>query len=146
MKLKMKLFFALIAVLCVSCNNNHLVKSWKLDNMDFTEIYKEVPESELEMMKKDIEENVSKTKGKIIFVFDKENKLEMTTPNFDGTNNIVKGTWKLSEDKKVLTTEFKEESDAGPTKQDFTVHELSGDKLVIEPKGEKIKLIFVPKK
>lgn len=139
MKLVSALFLGLTLTLLVSCGGEPLIKKWKLDNIDFEAILKEMPKESQEMMKKGAEENMAKTRGKVIFDFQKDGKFTSENPNMDGTTAKDEGKWTLSADKKMLTAEIKGQ------KQDFVVHELTGDKLVIEPKGEKMKLIFIPK-
>ena len=58
----------------------------------------------------------------------------------DETIYKEEGTWKMSSDKKMFTITMDDQP------QDFTIHELTKDKLVIEPKGEKMNLIFIEKK
>ena len=139
MKLLNVLFLGLTLSFLVSCGGEPIVKTWKLENIDFEELLKEMPAETRDMMKKSADENMAKTKGKVIFDFKKDGSFTSENPGMDGTTSKETGKWSLSKDKKTLTAEIKGE------KQDFVVHELSSSKLSIEPKGQKMKLIFVPK-
>jgi hypothetical protein len=139
MKFVSALFLGLTLSLLVSCSGDPILKTWKLDNMDVEALLKEMPKETQDMMRKGAKENMDKTRGKVVFKFEEGGKFSAENPNMDGTTMKQAGTWKMAADKKSFTADIKGE------KQIFTIHELSSDKLVIEPKDQKMKLIFIPK-
>ncbi len=140
MKLTNALLIGLTFLLLVSCGEATIEKKWKLDDINVEEILQTVPENEKEMFQNGVKESVTKTKGKLILDFQKEGKITTENPNMDETTSKESGTWKMSEDQKTVTITIEEQPQA------FTIHELTKDKLVIEPAGEKMKLVFVEKK
>lgn len=140
MKLLSTLLLGFTLSLLVSCGGASIEKKWKLDDMNVEALLKEVPAENLADMKKGVAENLASTKGKIILDFQKGGKFITESPSFDGTTNKETGKWKLSEDKKMINAEVNGQN------QEFVVHELTSNKLTIEPKGQKLKLIFVPMK
>lgn len=140
MKFTNTLLVGLTLLLLTSCGKVTIEKKWKLDNITVEELIKTVPEESKEMMLNGVKESVTKTKGKLVLDFQKGGKIVTENPNMDETISKETGTWKMSEDKKMVTVTM--EGDA----QEFTIHELTKDKLVIEPKGEMMNLVFVEKK
>lgn len=140
MKITNGLVFGFTFFLLISCGQATIEKKWKLDDINIETLLKTIPDENKEMVKNGVKENVTKTKGKLVLDFQKEGKLTAENPNMDETISKETGSWKLSADKKTVTINI------GDQPQDFTIHELTKDKLVIEPLGEKINLIFVEKK
>ena len=140
MKLANTLLIGFTLLLLVSCGQTTIEKKWKLEDINVEELLKSVPENEKEMFQNGVKESVTKTKGKLILDFQKEGKIVTENPNMDETTSKETGTWKMSTDKKTVTVTIEEQP------QDFTIHELTKDKLVLEPVGEKMKLVFVEKK
>lgn len=140
MKITNGLVFGFIFFLLISCGQATIEKKWKLDDINIETLLKTIPDENKEMVKNGVKENVTKTKGKLVLDFQKEGKLTAENPNMDETISKETGSWKLSADKKTVTINI------GDQPQDFTIHELTKDKLVIEPLGEKINLVFVEKK
>lgn len=140
MKITNGLVFGFIFFLLISCGQATIEKKWKLDDINIETLLKTIPDENKEMVKNGVKENVTKTKGKLVLDFQKEGKLTAENPNMDETISKETGSWKLSADKKTITINI------GDQPQDFTIHELTKDKLVIEPLGEKINLVFVEKK
>jgi hypothetical protein len=126
--------------LLTSCGEASIEKKWKLEDITIEELLKTVPIESKEMMVNGIKESVTKTKGKLVLDFQKEGKIVTENPNMDETITQESGTWKISDDKKMVTITMEGQP------QDFTIHELTKDKLVIEPLGEKMNLVFVEKK
>lgn len=140
MKLANTLLIGLTLLLLVSCGGATIEKKWKLDDINVEEIVKTIPQEEKEMFENGVKESVTKTKGKLILDFQKGGKITTENPNMDETTSKETGTWKMSDDKKTVTVTIEDQPQA------FTIHELTKDKLVIEPAGEKMKLVFVEKK
>lgn len=129
-----------------ACNSKSVSKEWQLDDLDFTESFKEMPADQVEMAKKSIADNLKEVKGKVIFNFAKNNELVLTAPNFDGTTDVVKGKWSISKDEKVITTEIEDKNTKEIIKQVFNVQTLESNRLVLSPEEQKLRMVFIPKK
>lgn len=139
MKLVNTLLVGLTLTLLVSCGGEPILKKWKLDDINIEALLKEMPKESQDMMRQGAKENMAKTKGKVTLEFKEGGVFTAENPSMDGTTTKENGKWKLSEDKKTLTAEIKGDE------QIFVVHELSGDKMILEPKDQKMQLIFIPK-
>ncbi len=140
MKITNAILIGFTLLTLASCGQATIEKKWKLDDINIEALLKEVPDENKEMMKNGVKDNVAKAKGKLVLDFQKGGKIVAENPKMDETISKETGTWKLSKDSKVVTVTIANEP------QDFTIHELTKDKLVIEPVGEKMNLIFVEKK
>lgn len=140
MKLANTLLVGLTLLLLVSCGEATIEKKWKLEDINIEELLKTAPDENKEMMENGAKESVSRTKGKLVLDFQKDGKITTENPNMDETITKETGTWKLSTDKKTVTVTIEGQP------QDFTVHELTKNKLVIEPLGQNMNMIFIEKK
>jgi hypothetical protein len=132
------LFVAAMAMSCQKTPEELLTKTWTLDNIDYTQALKEVPAESKEMMKKMMDEQIPKMKGKVIFEFKEDGKVTTTAPSFMGETKKEEGTWTISEDGKTVTITDKER------KNDFAVKTLTDEEFSFEV--EKTTMKFVPKK
>ena len=140
MKLTNTLLVGFALMLLVSCGQATIEKKWKLEDIQIEELLKTVPQENKEMMINGVKESVDKTKGKLVLHFQKDGKVTTENPNMDETTSKETGTWKMAADKKSVTITIEGEP------QEFTIHELTKDKLIIEPTGEMMNLVFVEKK
>ena len=165
MKLKTIFAAALIAVMATSCGSEtktetksetpeasanaetpaatgdaSVVKSWVLDNIDASAAMAGMPKENQDKMKAAMDAMVAGQKGKMGLDILAGGKVVANSPDMSGNWKTSEGTWVLSEDKKSLTL------DIDGKKDEFIVAELSADKLNLEMKGEKMNMIFVPKK
>ena len=140
MKFANTLLVGLTLLVLVSCGGVSIEKKWKLEDIKIEELLKTIPDENKEMMVNGIKESVSMTKGKLTLNFQKEGKITIENPNMDQTITKEVGTWKLSADKKLVTVTIEGQP------QEFTIHELTKNKLVIEPTGEMMNMVFVEMK
>jgi hypothetical protein len=141
MKLKNLFLCLFVAVMAISCQKSPkelLTKTWSLDSVDFSEAMKEIPAESRDMMKKTMDEQMAKMKGKITFEFKEDGKAIATAPTFTGETKSEEGTWAISEDGKKVTLKNKERTD------EFNVKTLTENEFSFE--NQKMIMKFVPKK
>ena len=117
-----------------------VVKNWVLENIDATAAMEGMPKENQEKMKTMMDQMTASQKGKMSLDFQEGGKVAANSPDMQGNWKTTQGTWALSEDKKTLTV------DMDGKKEEFVIQELTADKLNLEIKGEKMNMIFVPKK
>ncbi|MES2134018.1 MAG: lipocalin family protein [Bacteroidota bacterium] len=117
-----------------------VVKNWVLENIDATAAMEGMPKENQEKMKTMMDQMTASQKGKMSLDFQEGGKVAANSPDMQGNWKMSQGTWALSADKKTLTV------DLDGKKEEFVVQELTADKLNLEIKGEKMNMIFVPKK
>lgn len=132
------LFVAAMAISCQKSPKQLLTNTWSLDAIDFSEALKDVPAESREMMKKTMDTEMAKMKGKITFEFKEDGKAIATAPSFTGETKSEEGTWEISEDGKKVTIKNKERTD------EFNVKTLTADEFSFE--NQKMVMKFVPKK
>jgi PBP1b-binding outer membrane lipoprotein LpoB len=165
MKLKTLLAAALIATIATSCGSEakteehkadataetpaaeapatgaaSVEKNWVLDNIDASAAMVGMPKDQQEKMKGMMDAMVASQKGKMALDMQAGGKVVANSPDLSGNWKTTEGKWSLSEDKKTLTL------DMDGKKDEFTVAELTADKLNLEMKGEKMNMIFTAKK
>lgn len=166
MKLKTIFAAALMAVMAVSCgskteeakaenatevaaapaeaaansNEASLEKNWMLENIDASASMAGMPKEAQEKMKSAMDAMVATQKGKMSIDLQAGGKVVANASDLSGNWKTSEGKWSLSDDKKTLTI------DVDGKKDEFIVAELTADKLNLEMKGEKMNMIFVPKK
>lgn len=165
--MKLKTFFAaaLIAAMATSCGGSKteeakaettevapataetpatgdasVVKNWVLDNIDASAAMAGMPKENQEKMKAAMDAMVSSQKGKMSLDIQDGGKVMANASDMSGNWKTTEGKWSLSEDKKTLTL------DIDGKKDEFILAELTADKMNLEMKGEKMNMIFVPKK
>lgn len=99
-----------------------------------------MPKENQDKMKAAMDAMVSTQKGKMSLDMQEGGKVMANASDMSGNWKTSEGKWTLSEDKKSLTL------DIDGKKDEFIVAELTADKLNLEMKGEKMNMIFVPKK
>jgi hypothetical protein len=117
-----------------------IVKNWVLDNIDASAAMAGMPKENQDKMKAAMDAMVSTQKGKMSLDMQEGGKVMANASDMSGNWKTSEGKWTLSEDKKSLTL------DIDGKKDEFIVAELTADKLNLEMKGEKMNMIFVPKK
>lgn len=117
-----------------------IVKNWVLENIDASAAMAGMPKENQDKMKAAMDAMVSTQKGKMSLDMQEGGKVMANASDMSGNWKTSEGKWTLSEDKKTLTL------DIDGKKDEFIVAELSADKLNLEMKGEKMNMIFVPKK
>jgi hypothetical protein len=165
--MKLKTFFAaaLIAVMATSCGGSKaeetktetteaspataetpatgeasVVKNWVLENIDASAAMAGMPKENQEKMKAAMDAMISSQKGKMALDIQAGGKVMANASDMSGNWKTSEGKWSLSDDKKTLTL------DIDGKKDEFTVAELTADKLNLEMKGEKMNMIFAAKK
>ena len=164
MKLKTLLAAALIATMATSCSSDakteeqktgaaaevaatetpatgdaSVVKNWVLENIDASGAMAGMPKEQQDKMKGMMDAMVASQKGKMALNMQADGKVTANSPDLSGNWKTSEGKWSLSEDKKTLVL------DIDGKKDEFTVAELTADKLNLEMKGEKMNMIFVAK-
>lgn len=117
-----------------------VVKNWVLDNIDASAAMAGMPKENQEKMKAAMDAMVASQKGKMALDIQDGGKVVANASDMSGNWKTSEGKWTLSDDKKTLTL------DIDGKKDEFMVAELSADKMNLEMKGEKMNMIFVPKK
>jgi hypothetical protein len=117
-----------------------IVKNWVLENIDASAAMAGMPKENQDKMKAAMDAMVSTQKGKMSLDMQEGGKVMANASDMSGNWKTSEGKWTLSEDKKSLTL------DIDGKKDEFIVAELTADKLNLEMKGEKMNMIFVPKK
>lgn len=117
-----------------------IVKNWVLENIDASAAMAGMPKENQDKMKAAMDGMVSSQKGKMSLDMQEGGKVMANASDMSGNWKTSEGKWTLSEDKKTLTL------DIDGKKDEFIVAELTADKLNLEMKGEKMNMIFVPKK
>jgi len=155
MKFKNLLVLGLTITLAVSCGPDSktksgegteeaiadpIVKTWMLDNIDASAAMEGMPEETKEQMKTMMDQMAADQKGKMTLDIRKDGKVVANAPDIEGNWKQSEGAWALGADKKSLTLTL------DGKKEEFIVEELTENKLNIEMKGEKMNMIFVPKK
>lgn len=117
-----------------------VVKNWVLDNIDASAAMAGMPKENQDKMKAAMDAMVSTQKGKMSLDIQEGGKVMANASDMSGNWKTSEGKWTLSDDKKTLTL------DIDGKKDEFIVAELTADKMNLEMKGEKMNMIFVPKK
>jgi hypothetical protein len=117
-----------------------VVKNWVLDNIDASAAMAGMPKENQEKMKAAMDAMVSSQKGKMSLDIQDGGKVMANASDMSGNWKTTEGKWSLSEDKKTLTLDIEGKKD------EFVLAELTADKMNLEMKGEKMNMIFVPKK
>lgn len=123
-----------------AASGSSIVKNWVLDNIDASAAMAGMPKENQEKMKAAMDAMVSSQKGKMSLDIQDGGKVMANASDMSGNWKTTEGKWSLSEDKKTLTL------DMDGKKDEFIVAELTADKMNLEMKGEKMNMIFVPKK
>jgi hypothetical protein len=125
----MKLINRLIVVgtilILFSCSNNAIEGKWILDSVNVEKAIANFPEAQKDFVRKSMTSAYEQIKGKMKIEFSKDAKFRIETPAQDGKMNVENGTWKLSEDKKTLTTTVDNKDET------INVVEISSKKLII---------------
>lgn len=78
-------------------------------------------------------------KAEILFRFDEGGKFFLQSENFDGTASTNNGKWKFADAKEMVIIELNGQEKV------FQIEKLTDKKLILLPRGEKLKLSFSAK-
>lgn len=122
--MKSVLSFLMILFL-VSCSGNQkkLIGKWSLEKIDYSEQFEGSSEDIRELLKKKMEEQFERLKGKTFFVFGEDNSLELLSPDLFGKIVSDKGTYRMNKDQDSIFFESLEES--------YELIKLEGHQLVL---------------
>lgn len=123
----MKLVFGLLLILSlVSCagNQKKLIGKWSLDKIDYSEQFEGTSEDIRELLKKKMDEEFERLKGKTFFVFEEGNSMELLSPDLFGKIVSDRGTYRMNEDQDSVFFEKLEES--------YKILKLEGEELVLK--------------
>lgn len=123
----MKLVYSFLVVLfLVSCagNQKKLIGKWSLEKIDYSEQFEGSPDNVKELLKKKMEEEFERLKGKTFFVFGEDNSLELLSPDLFGKIVSDKGTYRMNENQDSVYFETLMES--------YKLMKLEGEDLVLK--------------
>lgn len=94
-----RLFIGLILLGLVSCssNENKIIGKWKLDNIDYSEFFKEAPAEVKSIIESQMEEEFERLKDKTFFTFSDDQKVTLEAPNFVGKTTLTAGSFKMND-------------------------------------------------
>jgi hypothetical protein len=93
-----KLLFVLMLIGLSSCadRSDELVGKWDLENIDYSEHFKGVPDEVKGIIEQRMKEEFQRIKGRTYFVFTEDHKLELHAPNFLDKMTVSEGEYRLS--------------------------------------------------
>ncbi len=121
------LFVALIGLFISSCSDKSstLIGRWELDEIDYTEHYKSIPEEAREMIREAMNKAFKKLKGKTFFTFSEKNKLTLEAPNFLNQVKKTEGTWTMNASQDSLRLNFSDEL------ENYHIDRVNDDSLIL---------------
>jgi DNA replication initiation complex subunit (GINS family) len=131
---------ALTMLACKSSGKDALVGTWGVESVDMSAMLAGMSEEEKKMYESFLPMMEEAMKS-MVMTFKADGKME-TKASMMGQENTDKGTWKLSEDGKTLTTE------TGGKKEDIKIESLDDSKmvLVMNLDGSSMKMTMKKKK
>jgi hypothetical protein len=120
-------FAALLALTLISCSDKSstLIGRWELDEIDYTEHYKSIPEEAREMIRIAMNKAFKKLKGKTFFTFSENEKLTLEAPNFLNKVKTTKGKWKMNDAQDSLRFLFSDEL------ENYHIDRINADSLIL---------------
>ncbi len=120
-------FAALLALTVTSCSDKSstLIGRWELDEIDYTEHYKSIPEQAREMIRTAMNKAFKKLKGKTFFTFSENEKLTLEAPNFLNQVKTTGGKWKMNDAQDSLRFLFSDEL------ENYHIDRINADSLIL---------------
>ena len=120
-------FAALLALTFTSCSDKSstLIGRWELDEIDYTEHYKSIPEEAREMIRTAMNKAFKKLKGKTFFTFSENEKLTLEAPNFLNQVKTTEGKWKMNDAQDSLRFLFSDEL------ENYHIDRINADSLIL---------------
>jgi hypothetical protein len=121
------LFVALIGLFISSCSDKSstLIGRWELDEIDYTEHYKSIPEEARSMIREAMNKAFKKLKGKTFFTFSENEKLTLEAPNFLNKVKRTKGNWKMNDTQDSLRIIIADEV------ENYRIVQINADSLIL---------------
>jgi hypothetical protein len=118
---------ALLALTVTSCSDKSstLIGRWELDEIDYTEHYKSIPEEAREMIREAMNKAFKKLKGKTFFTFSENEKLTLEAPNFLNKVKRTKGNWKMNDTQDSLRIIIADEV------ENYRIVQINADSLIL---------------
>ena len=118
---------AIVSIVIASCSDksSSLVGRWELDEIDYTEHYKSIPEEARALIRTAMDKAFKKLKGKTFFTFTENEKLTLEAPNFLNEVKKTEGKWKMNDAQDSLCFIFADEM------ENYRIVQLSTDSLIL---------------
>ena len=118
---------AIVSIVIASCSDksSSLVGRWELDEIDYTEHYKSIPEEARALIRTAMDKAFKKLKGKTFFTFSENEKLTLEAPNFLNEVKKSEGSWKMNDNQDSLRFIFADEV------ENYRIVQLSADSLIL---------------
>jgi hypothetical protein len=118
---------ALFSIVITSCSDktSSLVGRWELDEIDYTEHYKSIPEEARALIRTAMDKAFKKLKGRTFFTFSENEKLTLEAPNFLNEVKKTEGKWKMNDAQDSLCFIFADEM------ENYRIVQLSADSLIL---------------
>ncbi len=118
---------ALLALTVTSCSDKSstLTGRWELDEIDYSEHYKSIPEEAREMIRAAMNKAFKKLKGKTFFTFSENEKLTLEAPNFLNKVKRTKGNWKMNDTQDSLRIIIADEV------ENYRIVQINADSLIL---------------
>lgn len=134
------LIIFLTVVLFSSCSNDQdrLAGKWRLENIDYSEFFKNAPEDVREVIASKMAEELERIKGKTFFVFEEDKKFTLQAPNYLGKLVDQKGEWRMNNtgDSVFLDLEFPES---------YKIIEVNAENLVLQTDEMPMRILYLSK-
>jgi hypothetical protein len=121
------IFTAIVSFVIASCSDksSSLAGRWELDEIDYTEHYKSIPEEARALIRTAMDKAFKKLKGKTFFTFTENEKLTLEAPNFLNEVKKTEGKWKMNDAQDSLCFIFADEM------ENYRIVQLSADSLIL---------------
>ena len=118
---------ALLSLIIASCSDksSSLAGRWELDEIDYTEHYKSIPEEARALIRTAMDKAFKKLKGKTFFTFSENEKLTLEAPNFLNEVKKTEGNWKMNDTQDSLRFIFADEV------ENYRIDQLNADSLIL---------------
>jgi hypothetical protein len=118
---------ALLSLFITSCSDksSSLVGRWELDEIDYTEHYKRIPEETRDLIRTAMDKAFKKLKGKTFFTFSENEKLILEAPNFLNEVKKTMGSWKMNDTQDSLRIIIADEV------ENYRIDQINADSLIL---------------
>lgn len=98
----------LLVLFSCSTNADKITGRWKLEEIDYSEYFSEVPGDAKSFLEAQMKEEFERLKDKTFFEFSDENRVKLESPNFSGKQTFTDGIWTMSSTEDSLYFELSE--------------------------------------
>jgi hypothetical protein len=125
------LLFCSVILLCLGCSSNasKIEGKWKLEEIDYSDYFKDAPIQFRELLEDRMEEEFQRLKDKTFFTFSSNQVLKLEVPNYEGKQNITEGKWRMNSTEDSVFFELSETENFKIITLDDESMELSTDDL-----------------